>query len=60
MMNAALREEIAKLEQLEKHYENPTFEVVSSVFRTLSKKEIISADSFQRQVVVASLKTIPD
>jgi structure-specific recognition protein 1 len=54
MMNVALREAIAKLEQLEKHYEKSTFEVVSSVLRTLLKKTIISVDSFQRQVVVAS------
>ena len=59
IMNVALREEIAKLEQLEKHYEKSTFEVVSSVLRTLLKKTIISVDSFQRQVVVASLKDYP-
>ncbi|KAH9065450.1 SSrecog-domain-containing protein [Lactarius vividus] len=40
-------EEIAKYDRLKKHYEDPTFEVVSSVFRALSKKKIISAGSFQ-------------
>jgi len=52
----AIREEIAKLDRLEKHYEKPTFEVVSSVFRALSKKKIVSAGSFQRQALFASLK----
>ena len=41
-------EEIAKHDRLKKHYEDPTFEVVSSVFRGLSEKKIISAGSFQR------------
>ena len=50
MINVVLREEIAKFERLEKHYEKPTFEVVSSVFRVLSRKKITSAGSFQRQV----------
>jgi len=45
------REEIAKFDRLKKHYEDPTFEVVSSVFRALSKKKITSAGSFQRQVL---------
>ncbi|KAI0304455.1 structure-specific recognition protein-domain-containing protein [Multifurca ochricompacta] len=40
-------EEIVKYDRLKKHYEDPTFEVVSSVFRALSKKKIISAGSFQ-------------
>ncbi|KAI0004552.1 structure-specific recognition protein-domain-containing protein [Russula compacta] len=40
-------EEIAKFDRLKKHYEDPTFEVVSSVFRALSKKKIISAGTFQ-------------
>ncbi|KAH9080577.1 SSrecog-domain-containing protein [Lactarius deliciosus] len=40
-------EEIAKYDRLKKHYEDPTFEVVSSVFRALSKKKIVSAGSFQ-------------
>ncbi|KAH9969560.1 structure-specific recognition protein-domain-containing protein [Russula dissimulans] len=46
-------EEIAKFDRLEKHYEKPTFEVVSSVFRALSNKKIISAGSFQRHVPIA-------
>jgi len=50
----AIREEIAKFDRLEKHYEKPTFEVVSSVFRALSKKKIVSAGSFQRQALFAS------
>ena len=50
VLNVVLREEIAKSERLEKHYEKPTFEVVSSVFRALSRKKITSAGSFQRQV----------
>ena len=49
----SIREEIAKLDRLEKHYEKPTFEVVSSVFRALSKKKIVSAGSFQRQALFA-------
>jgi len=56
IINVALREEIAKFERLEKHYEKPTFEVVSSVFRALSRKNITSTGSFQRQVLVASFK----
>ena len=49
MINVVLKEEIAKFERLEKHYEKPTFEVVSSVFRALSRRKITSAGSFQRQ-----------
>jgi len=41
-------EEIAKYDRLKKNYEDPTFEVVSSVFRALAKKKIIGAGSFQR------------
>ena len=59
MINVALREETAKFERLEKHYEKPTFEVVSRVFRALSRKKITSAGSFQRQVLVASFKDHP-
>lgn len=59
ILNVALREEIAKFERLEKHYEKPTFEVVSSVFRALSRKKITSAGSFQRQALVASFKDYP-
>ena len=42
------REEIAKYDRLKKNYEEPTFEVVSSVFRALAKKKIIGAGSFER------------
>ena len=58
MITATVREEIAKFERLEKNYEKPTFEVVSSVFRALSKKKIISAGSFQRQVFLASFEEL--
>ena len=58
IINMILREDIAKFERLEKH-EKPTFEVVSSVFRALSRKKIPSAGSFQRQVLVASFKDYP-
>ncbi|KAF9013186.1 structure-specific recognition protein-domain-containing protein [Cyathus striatus] len=40
-------EEIAKYDRLKKNYEDPTFEVVSGVFRALAKKKIIGAGSFQ-------------
>ncbi|KAL4069890.1 structure-specific recognition protein-domain-containing protein [Scleroderma yunnanense] len=40
-------EEIAKYDRLKKHYEDPTFEVVSGVFRALSKKKIIGSGTFQ-------------
>lgn len=39
-------EEIARYDRLQKNYEDPTFEVVSSVFRALSKKKIIGAGTF--------------
>ena len=42
------REEIAKYEKLQKHYESLTFEVVSSVFRALSKNKITGSGSFNR------------
>lgn len=42
------REEIAKHDRLKKNYEDPTFEVVSGVFRALSKKKIIGSGTFQR------------
>ncbi|THH15843.1 hypothetical protein EW146_g4688 [Bondarzewia mesenterica] len=55
-------EEIAKHERLKKHYEDPTFEVVSSVFRALSQKKIISAGGFQSRNghpgIKANLKAI--
>ncbi|KAI0916873.1 hypothetical protein AcW2_007147 [Taiwanofungus camphoratus] len=41
------REEVAKYDRLKKNYEDPTFEVVSGVFRALSGKKIIGAGSFQ-------------
>jgi len=59
MINVALKEEIAKFERLKKLYEKPTFEVVSSVLRALSRKKITSAGSFQRQVLVPSFKDYP-
>lgn len=46
------REEIAKYDRLKKNYEDPTFEVVSGVFRALSKKKIIGSGSFQRCVLI--------
>ncbi|KZT28330.1 SSrecog-domain-containing protein [Neolentinus lepideus HHB14362 ss-1] len=39
-------EEVAQHDRLKKSYEDPTFEVVSSVFRALSKKKIVGAGSF--------------
>jgi structure-specific recognition protein 1 len=42
------REDIAKYDRLKKNYEDPTFEVVSGVFRALAKRKIIGAGSFQR------------
>ncbi|KAF8895652.1 structure-specific recognition protein-domain-containing protein [Infundibulicybe gibba] len=41
-------EEIEKYDRLKKNYEDPTFEVVSGVFRALAKKKIIGSGSFQR------------
>jgi len=40
-------EEIAKYDRLKKSYEDPTFEVVSGVFRALSGKKIIGTGTFQ-------------
>ncbi|KAG5646520.1 hypothetical protein DXG03_003287 [Asterophora parasitica] len=40
-------EDIAKYDKLKKNYEDPTFEVVSGVFRALAKKKIIGSGSFQ-------------
>ena len=48
-------EEIAKYDRLKKNYEDPTFEVVSSVFRALAKKKIIGAGSFQRWALFSFL-----
>ncbi|KAI8994226.1 structure-specific recognition protein-domain-containing protein [Trametes punicea] len=50
------REEIAKYDKLKKNYEDPTFEVVSSVFRALSKKKIIATGNFQSRDGHASVK----
>ncbi|KAG6903162.1 hypothetical protein C0995_004710 [Termitomyces sp. Mi166 len=55
-------EEIAQYDKLKKHYEDPTFEVVSGVFRSLSKKKIIGSGSFQSRDghpgIKANLKAI--
>lgn len=55
-------EEIAKYDRLKKSYEDPTFEVVSGVFRALSGKKIIGAGSFQSRDghpgIKANLKAI--
>ncbi|KAL1950368.1 hypothetical protein VTO73DRAFT_5492 [Trametes versicolor] len=55
-------EEIAQYEKLKKNYEDPTFEVVSGVFRALSKKKIIGAGNFQSRdghpSVKANLKAV--
>ncbi|KAK0221698.1 structure-specific recognition protein-domain-containing protein [Armillaria fumosa] len=40
-------EDIERYDRLKKSYEDPTFEVVSSLFRALSEKKIIGAGSFQ-------------
>ena len=48
LSNMADREEVAKYDKLQKHYESLTFEVVSSVFRALSKNKIIGTGSFTR------------
>lgn len=44
----SFREEIAKYDRLKKSYDDPTFEVVSGVFRALSNRKIIGAGTFQR------------
>ncbi|OBZ68875.1 FACT complex subunit POB3 [Grifola frondosa] len=55
-------EEVAKYDRLKKNYEDPTFEVVSGVFRALSKKKIIGAGNFQSRdghpSVKANLKAV--
>ncbi|KAI0712476.1 SSrecog-domain-containing protein [Earliella scabrosa] len=55
-------EEIAKYDRLKKNYEEATFEVVSSVFRGLSRRKIISAGNFQSRAghpsVKANLKAV--
>ncbi|KAK7048592.1 FACT complex subunit POB3 [Favolaschia claudopus] len=40
-------DEVAQYDRLKKNYEDPTFEVVSSVFRALAKRKIIGSGSFQ-------------
>ena len=50
MLNMNDREEVAKYDRLKKSYDDPTFEVVSGVFRALSGRKIIGAGSFQRSV----------
>ncbi|KAJ7600887.1 SSrecog-domain-containing protein [Mycena floridula] len=56
-------EEVAKYDRLKKNYEDPTFEVVSSVFRALAKKKIIGAGGFQSRdghpCIKANLKAQP-
>ncbi|TFK73644.1 SSrecog-domain-containing protein [Pluteus cervinus] len=49
-------EEVATYDRLKKNYEDPTFEVVSSVFRALSKKKIIGSGSFQTRTGHPALK----
>ncbi|KAF8625924.1 hypothetical protein AX17_006650 [Amanita inopinata Kibby_2008] len=55
-------EDIAKYDRLKKNYEDPTFEVVSGVFRALARKKIIGAGSFQSRDghpgIKANLKAI--
>ncbi|PCH39916.1 SSrecog-domain-containing protein [Wolfiporia cocos MD-104 SS10] len=55
-------EEVAKYDRLKKNYEDPTFEVVSGVFRALSGKKIIGTGSFQSHVghpgIKANLKAV--
>ncbi|KAI0826833.1 SSrecog-domain-containing protein [Trametes gibbosa] len=55
-------EDIAQYEKLKKNYEDPTFEVVSGVFRALSKKKIVGAGTFQSRdghpSVKANLKAV--
>ncbi|GLB38229.1 putative component of the FACT complex, a general chromatin factor that acts to reorganize nucleosomes [Lyophyllum shimeji] len=55
-------EEIVKYDKLKKNYEDPTFEVVSGVFRALAKRKIIGSGSFQSRDghpgIKANLKAI--
>ncbi|KAK2465410.1 hypothetical protein APHAL10511_002764 [Amanita phalloides] len=55
-------EELAKYDRLKKNYEDPTFEVVSGVFRALARKKIIGSGSFQSRDghpgIKANLKAI--
>ena len=56
MILICFREDIAKYDKLKKNYEDPTYEVVSSVFRALAGKKIIGSGSFQRSVHVHLVK----
>ncbi|EIW80885.1 SSrecog-domain-containing protein [Coniophora puteana RWD-64-598 SS2] len=49
-------EDIEKYDRLKKHYEDPTFEVVSGVFRALSQKKIIGSGSFQSRAGLPGIK----
>jgi len=55
-------EEVETYDRMKKHYEDPTFEVVSGIFRALSKKKIVGAGSFQSNnghpSVKANLKAV--
>ncbi|GJE99834.1 structure-specific recognition protein-domain-containing protein [Phanerochaete sordida] len=55
-------EEVEKYDRLKKTYDEPTFEVVSSVFRALSGRKIIGAGQFQSRdghpAVKANLKAV--
>ncbi|KAF9642648.1 SSrecog-domain-containing protein [Thelephora ganbajun] len=55
-------EEVATYDRMKKQYEDPTFEVVSGIFRALSKKKIVGAGSFQSNnghpSVKANLKAV--
>ncbi len=42
-------EDVAKYDRLTKSFEDPAFDVVSSLFRALSGKKITDARSFQRR-----------
>lgn len=49
-------EDIAKYDKLKKNYEDPTYEVISSVFRGLSGKKILGAGSYQSKEGYPGLK----
>ncbi|EKM51652.1 uncharacterized protein PHACADRAFT_177070 [Phanerochaete carnosa HHB-10118-sp] len=55
-------EEVEKYDRLKKSYDEPTFEVVSGVFRALSGRKIIGAGSFQSRdghpALKANLKAV--
>ncbi|EJC97814.1 SSrecog-domain-containing protein [Fomitiporia mediterranea MF3/22] len=54
--------ELAKYEKLQKHYEASSFEVISSIFRALSKNKIIGSGSFSSRTghpgIKANLKAV--